>query len=215
MGAIAVSGAMCLLSVPATARADPFVITAGALTFRSNNSAGVDLTGPGFALGFADTNPEEFGLPGLAIEHADPFAAAFPVSGHILVDLSATLNRGGELLMGSVLLDLLFDGGEGNAARTSCEGDGCIRISAFAPFRMTGTLHARGGPNQVVDGPIVGGGTAEVGSVLRPGETPTAFAAYRFEPAAATPEPATLLLLASGAVALAWRSRRSVRSAAR
>jgi hypothetical protein len=199
-----------VLAMAAPARADPFVITRGQLTFHSNDSVGVDISGAGFSLGFADTNPEEFGLPGLAIENADPFGATFPVSGHIFVNLSATLERSGEVLSGGILLDLVFDGPDAPAHRTEPPCDGCTRIAATAPFRMTGHLHAVGGPNQIVDEPIAGAGTAEVGFVLGAGDTPSAFAAFRFEPVAATPEPGTLLLVASGAVFLRCRPRSRV-----
>jgi PEP-CTERM motif-containing protein len=206
----AMTVAVSVLAIAAPARADPFLITAGQLTFRANGSVGVDISGPGFSLGFADTNPEDFGLPGLAIENADPFGATFPVSGHVFVDLSATLNRSGEVLAGGVLLDLLFDGPDAPAHRTDAPCDGCTRVAATAPFHVTGRLHAVGGPNQIVDEAIVGAGTAEVGFVLPPGEMPSAFAAFRFEPVAATPEPGTLLLVASGALFLRCRSRRPV-----
>jgi PEP-CTERM motif len=202
--------AVSVLAIAAPARADPFVITAGRLSFQTNGSVGVDISGPGFSLGFADTNPEDFGLPGLAIENADPFGATFPVSGHILVNLSATLQRNGELLLGGVLLDLLFDGPDAPAHRTEAPCDGCTRVAGSAPFHVTGRLHAVGGPNQIVDEAIVGAGTAEVGFVLPPGRTPSAFAAFRFEPVSATPEPGTLLLVASGALFLRRRSRRHV-----
>jgi hypothetical protein len=162
----------------------------------------------------ADTNPEEFGLPGLAIEHANPFAKTLPVSGRIQLNLSARLiltghpePEGG----GSVLFDLMFTGPSAVSHPINGACPECPVISATAPFRLTGVLTAEGfqDPAGVFRHDVVGNGTATVGffrefgtDALRP------FATYDFASAAATPEPGTLMLLASGVV---WVARRKCR----
>ena len=83
-----------IVLLPALASAEPFAITGGHLGFRWNASVDfVGLSGPDFAIPIADSNPEDFGLPGLDIEQADPLAKSFPVSGHMLLSASGPLTR--------------------------------------------------------------------------------------------------------------------------
>jgi hypothetical protein len=208
--AVRAAATLCFLVVAVSAGADPLVITSGILGFRSQSSIQVDVSGPGFALGFADTNPEDFGLPGLLIEHADPLSATLPVSGHILINLSAQLTLRDRPLPDccQVLVDLTF---QGNSPQSRSTQGG---TSATGPFRVSGELRAFRGDaedlNEVFRKALVGSGTATVGFFLPGGDDPPRpFATYTFESAAATPEPGTLLLLTSGAVGVPWRIYRS------
>ena len=205
---------LSLLLVARVVSADPFTITSGSFAFRWNGSVPVEVSGPAFRLTNADTNPEDFGLPGLDIEHADAFADTFPVSGHIQLDLSARLILAGHPEPesgGSVLFDLVFTGQSAASHPIFGACAGCPVISATAPFQLTGDLTAEGfqDPDGVFRHAVAGSGLATVGffrevgtGELRP------FATYDFAPASATPEPGSLVLLASG---VAWLSRRRVR----
>jgi PEP-CTERM motif-containing protein len=70
-------------------------------------------------------------------------------------------------------------------------GEALVRIGEAGLFAMGGALTSISGPNQ-----FIFGGT--IGDVVR----------LRVETAATTPEPSSLLLLASGALAEHWRRRR-------
>jgi hypothetical protein len=199
-----------VVSVPAPVAADPFTITSGLLGFRSNRSVFVlDLSGPGFSLPTGDSNPEDFGLPGLAIADADPAAATFPVSGHILVDLSAPLQVAGVSLPDDccrrVLLDLTFTGPPVAAQETLA---GVVGTGAFAVSgQLLAFLDDFESP-PIVQRALVGRGTAAAGFLLAGEAGPEAFATYIFEVPAAVPEPATLVLFGTGAVACLFRRKR-------
>src|SRR6476620_4295939 len=90
--ALTISAVFGIVLLPAIASAEPFAITGGHLGFRWNASVDfVGLSGPDFAIPIADSNPEDFGLPGLDIEQTDPLAKTFPVSGHMLLRASGPL----------------------------------------------------------------------------------------------------------------------------
>ena len=207
--------AVLALLFATSAAAEPFRVTSGSFAFRWEGSVPVEVSGPDFRVTNADTNPEDFGLPGLAMEHADPSAMALPVSGHIQLNLSARLILTGDTEPaegGDVLFDLLFSGPPGISHATGESCSGCAAIVATAPFRMTGVLTASGfdDPAGVFRHEIVGSGTATVGFFREVGtDTLRPFATYDFAPAAATPEPGTLMLLASGA---GWFIRRKSRA---
>ena len=143
----AVGAAMLsLLLIASSAAAEPFAITSGAFTFVFNSSSFVEVGGPQFLVTNGDTNPEEFGLPGLALEHANPFATTLPVSGRIQVNLSARLLLTGhpEPEFGSsVLFDLMFNGPAAVAHPTDAACEGCLVIAGTSPFRVTGVLTPR------------------------------------------------------------------------
>jgi hypothetical protein len=219
-GGVAAIAALSLLLVATVASADPFAITSGSFAFRWNGSIPVEVSGPAFRVTNADTKPEDFGLPGLAMEHADPLATTLPVSGHIQLNLDARLILTGhpEPEGSGVLFDLMFTGPSAisHPITGACPNPraGCTVISATAPFRVTGLLtgEAFQDPAGVFRHDIVGNGTATVGffrefgtDALRP------FATYDFAPAAPTPEPGSLVLLASG-IALLVRRKLTVQA---
>jgi len=212
----AVGAAMLsLLLIASSAAAEPFAITSGAFTFVFNSSSFVEVGGPQFLVTNGDTNPEEFGLPGLALEHANPFATTLPVSGRIQVNLSARLLLTGhpEPEFGSsVLFDLMFNGPAAVAHQTDAACEGCLVIAGTSPFRVTGVLTAQGfdDPPGIFRRDVAGSGTATVGFFREFGtDTLRPFANFEFAPTAPTPEPASLMLLAAGIV---WVGRRRLRT---
>jgi hypothetical protein len=216
--AVAAFATLSLVLVAAAASAEPFTITSGSFAFRWDSSVPVEVSGPAFRVTNADTNPEDFGLPGLAMEHASPSASTLPVSGHTQLNLSARLILTGpppvELLDG-VLFDLTFTGPSAVARMTNETCAFCPVISATAPFHLTGVLTAGvNSPGGVFRRDIVGNGTATVGFFRELGTgTLRPFATYNFAPTTTpTPEPGSLMLLASGGV---WLLRRKVTGQAR
>jgi hypothetical protein len=209
--------ALPFVLIAAPARAEPFRVTGGIFSF--GDGAGVNVSGPAFFVHNTDSNPEDFGVPGLAIEHADPFAGVLPLGGHIIADASGglTLTDGSLDSVGELVFDLTFDAGPALAHRTTLPGDpfdpgcraGCAVISATGPFRLSGQLTFFDAFSDVVfQRPLAGTGMATLGfresfGVMVP------FANYRFEAVAPTPEPGTLLLVTSGAVAVLMRRRRN------
>jgi PEP-CTERM motif len=82
--------------------------------------------------------------------------------------------------------------------------------STLTPFQLSGTLSiiAFGG-GTLFDDAVFGSGTATWGFVLAPDGTPVVSRVrYQFEDVAPTPEPATLVLLASGLGVVAARRNR-------
>lgn len=215
---IAIFVALAILPLSARASADPLLVTGGSFHFSWEGSAGVEVSGPHFMIRFADSNPEEFGVPGLAIEHADPYAATYPLGGHILPNANGRLT----LLDGSLpddyytlQFDLSFDAGSA-AVQTgvgTCFSGECPRTFATGPFQLSGdftTFSGEIGSRFPVQRTLVGHGLATVGFLFPAGEAPRPYAIYDFDAAATTPEPATLLLMAT---ALMTGYRRTPRSA--
>lgn len=185
-----------IVLVPACTSAEPFAITAGRLGFGWDSSIDfVGISGPDFSVPIADSNPEDFGLPGLDIEHLAPSAGTLPVSGHMVMSVSGPVTVGGEQLSDVyyMLFDLTFTG---NAVSAQATDDGS---AGTGPFRATGLLTLVSYSFEpVFQHAVTGQGLATVGfrpfyrdGTLRP------FATYVFEPTV-TPEPGTLLLAACG-----------------
>jgi PEP-CTERM motif-containing protein len=210
-GRLIVAGAAAfLVSSAGVVRADPFIITSGQFS-TSDNGAGINVLGPGFSIGNADSNPEEPGVGGLAIGRTNPSAKAFPVSGHIRPNFSGRLSiAGAPDFFGTLQFDFRFTGNAAPAVPVEREPGSCFvpcsEIAATGPFRLSGELNASNGFHTT----LTGGGIATVGFVLLDfeGEPPHPFASFAFSPVAPTPEPTTLVLLALGA-GIIWRTRRS------
>ena len=203
---------LLVLLLATTASADPLLITDGYFRFLFDGAAAVEISGPAFSFGNADSNPEEFGVPGLAIETADPFGATLPVGGHTRPNFNGRLavNGSGVDSYYTIQFDLNFLGGSAVAQPLdiggSCVpwGDRCAAVSASAPFQLSGTLITQGFEREELSRlSLTGSGVATVGFLLPDGAAPRAFAEYRFLPPTPVPEPNTLVLVMSGA-ALAW-----------
>lgn len=203
--------------VASAAHAEPFVVTTGAFTFAWEDGANVNVSGPAFSIHNTDSNPEEFGVPGLAVESADPFAPMLPLGGHIIPAASGgfTLTDGTLDSIGSLFFDLTFEADSALSRRTSVPGfpgdptcvDSCLRISATGPFRLSGQLtFVDGFSNLIFERELTGTGIATVGFTERFGGL-RPFAVYEFGSPVPTPEPSAMLLLTSGGFALLRRMR--------
>jgi len=106
-----------------------------------------DQAGPGFSIPGGDSNPEEFGLGNLEIALTSPSASTFPVSDHVLVNLSRPLLLSDGSLPEEccqLLMNLTFTGGTGTPQRRTLPADpfnphcreACDEVFATAPFRV-------------------------------------------------------------------------------
>jgi hypothetical protein len=206
---------VAVLLFSATARADPLLVTGGAFSFALDSGAGMEVSGPAFSIRYADSNPEEFGVPGLAIERADPLAGMLPLYGHIRPNASATFTLADGSLEGAyqIQFDLNFLAGSALSHLTqtgTCVpfGGPCTQVLATGPFQLSGEMivYAAYSGEQVFRRPLVGSGIATAGFIFGE-EAPRPFAIYRFQPAA-VPEPGTLLLFAAAGAACLCRRKR-------
>jgi hypothetical protein len=205
--AVAVTLSCLLLAV--SADAEPFRITSGTFRFASG-PANANVSGPDFSLFFGETGTDEFGIPGLALARADPFANALPLSGHVVFDSHGRFAvADGSLrdLVDLIIFDLIFEADSADTTVGPCPfpvaSPGPVCTVATGPFRLTGQLTAfrAFSGEQVLQRALTGSGIATVGFLFRD-FGPDPFAIFRFEPAAPTPEPGTLLLVLCGALGL-------------
>ena len=198
-------------------QAEPLAIRTGVITFAWEGPATIVVSGPGFDIPGGDSNPEEFGVPGLAIEHANPLGTQLPLGGRVAPNLSGVLILADRRLEAELIFDLTFHAGSAPSRRTHLPGDpldprcpaGCTQISATGPFRLSGELtvvdYISG--QQTYHRALTGAGMATVGfreafGELRP------FARYEFDGAAPVPEPGTLLLVGLGGALAVLRKQR-------
>jgi hypothetical protein len=206
--ALTVAGAAAfLISSAGVAHADAFRITSGRFS-TSDNGASIDVSGPGFSIGNADSNPEEPGVGDLAIGRTDPAANMFPVSGRIRPNFSGRLSLAGAPdLYQTLQFDFKFTGNAAPALSVQRHPGSCYvpcsEVAATGPFRLSGELNV--GTNGFHT-TLTGGGIATVGFLLLEGEAPRPFASYVFSSLTPTPEPGTFALLALGACVV-WRTR--------
>jgi hypothetical protein len=206
---VAVAATLFWLISAGTAVAEPFRITSGSFRF-SSGPAEVNVSGPDFSLFSGETGTDEFGIPGLAFEGADPFAKTLPLSGHVVFDSSGRLTVTDGSVVAGVLFDVFFDAGSADTAVGACPASLFTFVCTVAtgPFKMTGRLVALGPSGErIFERALTGGGIATVGFFDLAGGRPSPFAEYRFEAAAPTPEPGTLLLVLCGVLGLRSKFR--------
>jgi PEP-CTERM motif len=211
------SACLCLLTASA-ARADPLVVTSGSFTQKNifHQTDAFVLEGDGFHLVF----DAEF-TPGMR-DQCSPCT----VSG--AKPLSFNASGGGDFLSGAAGVFngvsypatflsgfFRFSGPTFSSARLSTSN-----LTFSAPFTFTGHItdfaNSHRDSTPVFSTALTGSGTATAEFSFVPGTSPTLFdvesVVYAFEPPAATPEPASILLLGTGCLGLArlrrWRRNR-------
>lgn len=216
--AVAVAATLFCLTSAGFAAAEPIRLTSGSFLF-SSGPAQANVSGPDFSLFFGETGTDEFGIPGLAFEGVDPRATALPLSGHVAFDSSGVGTVRDGPAVTSFLFDVFFDAGSADTTVGGCPAflgivsPGSVCTVATGPFQLTGQVVALGpfgplGQERLFERALMGAGIASVGFIELPGRFgPSPFAQYRFEPAAPTPEPGTLLLVLCGALGLRSRFR--------
>jgi len=207
---VAFAGVLCLITASGAA-AEPINILSGSLVFATNFSHQV---GP-----LSLTGTDGFSVVG-GIDLGENLVGPFPCT----CQPSSTEDIGGPPVVGSGFsgTNVTFEGrtflnvGSGNSeAELALQFLGTVALPALgqspivltAPFRLQDqrSFFFPGFPFHSV--PIRGGGIATIGLEPLNGLWELQNARYDFA-AQATPEPATLLLIASGLAGLAFRSRR-------
>jgi PEP-CTERM motif len=207
---------LCLLTV-SSARADPVVVTGGSFTqidFHSTDAFFLDGNGFHLVFGAEFTSGMRDQCSPCTVSGARPLSFNASTGGDFLSGAAGVFN--GVSYPATFLSGpLVFSGPTFSSALLSTSN-----LTFSAPFSFTGVITdfasaRRDGP-PVFSTALTGSGTATAKFSFEPGSSPTLFdiesVTYAFEPPAATPEPASILLLGTGCLGLArlrrWRRNR-------
>ena len=205
--------AFCCCAV--RARAEPIRVTSG-FVFAGFDRLGAPLnaedlriSGAGFRIG--SSLEDEAAFVQLATVPTLADGASIDLSGTLFVGdvIGGELNGAFALLAAPFTMAFVA-----SPTRLSCSDNGSARdCTVVAPFTFTADLTLTPLGGSPVTKQLIGGGTAQ-GSLFRRGSFEAVGVRYTFE-TSATPEPATLSLLMTGAFmggAAVWRRRRACRT---
>jgi len=220
------AGLVCLASLllvahPVAVRADPVTVT-GSIALNALEGPFANLRGPTFSVDLGpnpfnnafDLVPDFFTWCGRSADRlitqcfaGESIQMGGTTNGEAFIGTGTVVSDGRTFTDASVFLD-----GEFIAPAAITPPEQTV-VQVTSPFTFSGTLRARVGDEEIFQQALVGSGTATARMfLLEPGAgffDENNFIGYAFTaPAAATPEPATLLLIGSGAAALFTRRSR-------
>jgi len=212
---------LLLLAHPAPVRADAVTVT-GSIALNALEGPFANLRGPTFSVDVGpnpfnnafDLVPDFFTWCGRSPDRlvtqcfpGEPIQMGGTTNGEAFVGTGTLVTNGRTFTDASIFLDGEF------VAPPAITPPEQTLVTVTSPFTFSGTLRARVGDEQIFQQTVVGSGTATARMfLLEPGAgffDENNFIGYAFAaPAAATPEPATLLLMGSGLAALFTRRPR-------